>query len=311
MFIFAADMKSILQSKFVVYTISVISIVLWGMSYLWSNQLVRQHIPVEYIVCVRSLIAGVFLFLMNLVFKQKIRIYKKDWWRFLGLAICEPTIYFVLETYGIKLTESPTYSALVVSTSPIFSGIAGIMFFKEKLTKINILGIFICLAGLAMVVTHGDNTTGEYFVLGIILLFLSVIVEVGYAIFTKQLSSTYSSSVIVMYQFLIGGVMLLPIAATRGLANFDATLYMSWSVWKPILCLALLCSSVAFTMWAATIKNLGVAKASVFLAMIPVFTAILGVLTGTEFLCVLQWIGIAVAFCGLILTQYVKKESRV
>ena len=77
---------------------------------------------------------------------------------------------------------------------------------------------------------------------------------------------------------------------------------------KPLLGLSLLCSSVAFTMWAATIKNLGVAKASVFLAMIPVFTAILGVITGTETLEVLQWMGIAIAFVGLVLTQYVRKE---
>lgn len=299
-----------MQSKFVVYAISVISIVLWGMSYLWSNQLVRQNIPVEFIVCVRSLIAGAFLLLMNILFKQNLRIRKKDFWCFLALAICEPTVYFVLETYGIKLTESPTYSALVVSTSPIFSGIAGIIFFKEKLTKINFLGIFICLVGLAMVVSHGDDTKGEFFILGIILLFLSVIVEVGYAIFTKELSEGYTPAIIVMYQFLIGGVLLVPVAVLRGgMADIDVALYTSWNVIRPILCLSLLCSSIAFTMWAATIKNLGVAKASVFLAMIPVFTAILGVITGTEFLTVIQWIGIAIAFSGLILTQYVRKTS--
>ena len=111
-----------------------------------------------------------------------------------------------------------------------------------------------------------------------------------------------------MYQFLIGGVFLAPLAAFRMVPSFDISLYTSWSVLKPLLCLSLLCSSVAFTMWAATIKNLGVAKASVFLAMIPVFTAILGVITGTETLEVLQWMGIAIAFAGLVLTQYVRKE---
>lgn len=304
-------MGKFFQSKIVIYAISVISIVLWGSSYLWSNQLVKQNIPVEYIVCVRSLIAGACLFLCNKLFKQGIRIHKKDFGKFVGLALCEPTIYFVLETYGIKLTDSPTYSALVVSTSPIFSGIAGIMFFKEKLTKINILGIVICLIGLALVVTHGDKTCGEYFILGIVLLFLSVIVEVGYAIFTKELAENYSPSVIVMWQFLIGGLFLTPLAIFRTVPQFDTDLYLSWSVLKPLLCLALLCSSVAFTMWAATIKNLGVAKASVFLAMIPVFTAILGVITGTETLVILQWIGICIAFAGLVLTQYVKKGSGV
>ncbi len=300
-------MRDLLKSKLAIYTISVASIVLWGASYLFSNVLVHHGIAVEYIVCVRSLIAGLTLMCFNLAVGASIKIQKKDYKLFLYLALCEPVIYFVLETYGIKFTESPTYSALVVSTSPIFSGIAGILFCKEKLSKINILGIVVCLSGLALVVTQGDKSKGEFFVLGIILLFLSVLVEVGYAICTKKLSDLYRPAVIVMYQFIIGGIILIPIAFTRVSGDFNPAVYFSWPVIRSILFLALLCSSLAFTMWAATIKNLGVAKSSVFLAMIPIFTAIIGVLTGTECLLVIQWCGIAIAFCGLILTQYVKK----
>ena len=302
-------MRDLFKSKIVIYAISVISIVLWGASYLWSNVLVHHGIAVEYIVCVRSLIAGLTLMCFNLAIGASIKIKKRDLKFFIYLALCEPVIYFVLETYGIKFTESPTYSALVVSTSPIFSGIAGILFCQEKLSKVNILGIIICLAGLALVVTQGNKSRGEFFILGIILLFLSVIVEVGYAIFTKRLSDWYAPGIIVMYQFLIGGVILAPVAFLRVSCNFDAAVYFSWPVIRSILFLALLCSSVAFTMWAATIKNLGVAKSSVFLAMIPIFTAIIGVITGTECLLVIQWCGIAIAFCGLILTQYAKKSE--
>ena len=51
-------------------------------------------------------------------------------------------------------------------------------------------------------------------------------------------------------------------------------------------------------------------KASVFLAMIPVVTALLGFFMGREKLCPIQWTGVGVAFAGLILTQYVLKRNR-
>ena len=43
-----------------VYLLSLLSVVLWGMSYLWSDRLLAIGIPVEYIVFVRIFIAGLF-----------------------------------------------------------------------------------------------------------------------------------------------------------------------------------------------------------------------------------------------------------
>lgn len=301
-------MKRSLGGKLLVYIVSVVSIVLWGMSYIWSDQLLRLGIPVVYIVCIRSLVAGIVLMLLNLAMGHSIRIRKEDLPKFLLLAFCEPFIYFVCETYGIKLTESPTYSALVIATAPIFSVAAGVALFHERVNWVNIFGILVCLVGLG-IVTHGATSVGEHFVAGVLLLIVAVISEVGYASCTKALSSRYKPMVIVQYQFLIGGILLLPLFFTLGIKDYDAAVYMSWDVWKPILCLSILCSSIAFTLWASTIKNLGVAKASIFLAMIPVVTAVIGAILGTELLTTLQWTGIGIAFAGLVLTQYVKKRK--
>lgn len=299
-------MGDFLKRKPGVYLVSVLSIVLWGMSYIWSDRLMLMGIPVEYVVCVRSICAGLFLLLFCLATGRSIKVERRDIWLFALLSLFEPLIYFSCETYGILLTASPTYSALVIATAPIFSTVAGVLIFREKVTWVNVIGIIVCLAGLSVVTTY-SNGVGEHFVLGVVMLVVAVLSEVGYAVCTKKLSERYAPQVIVMYQFLVGGVFLLPLFFTRGLASFDASLYMSFEVWMPILCLALLCSSFAFTLWASTIKNLGVAKASVFLAMIPVITALAGYFTGREMLCTLQWTGIAVACTGLVLTQFAKK----
>ena len=121
--------------------------------------------------------------------------------------------------------------------------------------------------------------------------------------FTKSLSAHYAPSVIVMYQFLLGTVYFLPLLFTKGIRDFDAGLYLSWDVLYPTLSLALFCSATAFTSWAYAIKVLGVAKTSVFLAVVPLVTAVLAFLVGEETATGLQWMGLAIAMVGIYLTQ--------
>ena len=295
-------------SKILIYIASTFAITLWGMSYIWTDQLIAQNIPIFYFVFVRILMAGVVLFLFNTAYARIKRIQRQDLPKFLLLAFFEPFIYFICETYGLKLTGSPTLSAMVIATIPIFSIGAGIIFFREKINLVNIGGILLTLVGIVMVaMAHG--TLGENFIWGVVLLLLAVISEVGHASITKSLSGNYSSQIIVMYQFLIGAVYLLPLFLWKGLDNFDMEIYFDGDVWYPIICLAILCSSLAFSLWVSTIKNLGVAKSSIFSALIPVAAAISEWILGHEMLNQRQWIGIAISTVGVVLSQYTIKKS--
>ena len=289
--------------KVVVYVFTLIAISLWGLSYIWCDRLIALNIPVEFFLPMRILTAGLLLLVVNLVCGLSIRIRKADLTSFLLLALCEPFIYFFCETYGIKLTGSPTLSALVIATTPVVAVLAGFLFFHERVTWLNMAGILICLGGL-MLVTHARSATGRFFILGILVLLIAVFAEVGHASCTKSLTSGYAPSVVVMYQFLIGAVYFIPFFLTRGLETYDEALYFSWPVWRPILALAILCSSLAFSLMAYSIKHLGVGKSSIFLAMIPVATAVWGLILGDEQLRGLQWAGLGIACAGLILTQW-------
>jgi drug/metabolite transporter (DMT)-like permease len=141
------------------------------------------------------------------------------------------------------------------------------------------------------------------FWVGVGILFVAVISEVSQIAFTKSLSSTYSPSVIVMYQFLMGAVYFAPLLLTKGIRSFDAGVYLSWDVIYPTLSLALFCSATAFTSWAYAIKVLGVAKTSVFLAIVPLVTAVLAFLVGEETATGWQWVGLGIAMVGIYFTQ--------
>ena len=295
-------------SKILIYIASTFAITLWGMSYIWTDQLIAQNIPIFYFVFVRILMAGIVLFLFNTAYARIKRIQRKDLPKFLLLAFFEPFIYFICETYGLKLTGSPTLSAMVIATIPIFSIGAGILFFKEKVRAVNITGILLSLVGIVMV-AMSKGELGQNFVWGIILLLIAVISEVGHASITKSLAGIYSSQIIVMYQFLIGSVYLLPLFLWKGLDDFDPEVYLSADVWYPLICLAVLCSSLAFSLWVSTIKSLGVAKSSIFSALIPVAAAIIAWILGHEILNSRQWVGIVISTLGVVLSQYSAKKK--
>lgn len=297
-----------------VYLVSILSITLWGMSYLWTDQLLGKGVTVSYFIFIRILLAGVILLLFNIASGKSLKIKKKDLPKFLALALCEPFIYFIFESLGIRETGSPTISAMIIATIPIFSIGAGRLFFKEKITALNHVGIAISLGGIALVTLEQMNgaTEGQApnMLLGIVFLVIAVIAEVGHASITKSLSGNYDSPTIVMYQFLIGSIYLFPGFLYKGLEKFDATIYLSLDVWIPILCLALLCSSLAFSLWVSTIKSLGVAKSSVFSALIPVVAAVISASIGRDNMNLWQWAGVFISTIGVILSQHQPGKQR-
>ena len=294
--------------KSYIYIVSAFAIALWGMSYIWTDTLIAHDIPVFYFIFVRIFIAGFMLFLFNASSGKSMAIQKKDWPKFLALALCEPFIYFIFETYGLKFTGSPTISAMVIATIPIFSVGAGIVFFKEKINLINIAGILLSLVGIILV-AMAKGEVGEHLIIGILFLLVAVVAEVGHASLTKSLSGNYAAQVIVMYQFLIGSIYLLPLFLWNGLDGFNRELYFSAEVVYPIICLAVLCSSMAFSLWVSTIKVLGVAKSSIFSALIPVVAAMIAWALGHEILNLRQWGGIAISTLGVILSQYSGRKN--
>ena len=300
-------MPKVQPSRLLTYIASTFAITLWGMSYIWTDKLIGLGIPIFYFVFVRILLAGLVLFLFNTAYGRIKRIQRQDLPKYLLLAFFEPFIYFICETFGLKLTGSPTLSALVIATIPIFSIGAGMLFFKEKINIVNIIGILFSLIGIVMV-AMAKGELGEKFIWGVVLLLIAVIAEVGHASITKSLSGNYSSQIIVMYQFLIGSIYLFPLFLWKGTAGFDASIYFSPEVWYPLICLAILCSSLAFSLWVSTIKNLGVAKSSIFSALIPVAAAIRAWVLGHEMLNSRQWIGIGISTVGVILSQYTIKK---
>ena len=284
------------------YLLTILAIVLWGFSFVWTNDILQKGVPVFTFLFIRLALAGSLLFAFAKLTGKLQRIARKDIKFLILMAFFEPFIYFIGETYGIKATDSAVLSAVIIATIPIASLFVEKMFYKVPYTIYKVFGTAITLPGIVMVIMkNGESTSVDHY-WGIALLFLAVAGATGYSSVVRKLSGNYNSITITTYQFVIGAAFFLPFFLGWGLDGVNSTLF-STEVMVPLLSLAVLCSCVAFLFWVNAIKNLGMTRTNIFSALIPAVSAVGAAMLGQEEITLISVIGIAVVTAGVIIAQ--------
>ena len=292
------------------YLAILVTVFFWGMSFLWSDAVLDQNVPVFTFIFTRMVLAATCLTLFSLLTGRLQRIRKGDLKWFAAMTAFEPFLYFLGETFGLKITGSPTLCSVIIATIPVFTLIVGQIFFKEKLSTLNRIGIFVAVAGVIGFILIGGSLHTQY-LYGIAVLFLAVIGSTGYtAICKKLIDKGYNAFSIVTWQFILAvGFFLVPFLI------FDASTwtpaYLAWPVLKPILELAVLCSGVAFVLYAACVDHIGMTRTVVFLPLVAIVSAVASLVMGQDTIKPLQMVGIVVAMAGVVMAQYTKPETTV
>lgn len=284
------------------YTLTILAIILWGFSFVWTNDIIQKGIPVFTFLFIRLALAGSLLFAFAKITGKLQKIAKKDVKYLILMAFFEPFIYFIGETYGIKATDSAVLSAVIIATIPIASLFVEKIFYKVPYTVYKVLGTALTLPGIVMVIMKSGESTSVGHYWGIALLFLAVAGATGYSSVVRKLSGNYNPVTITTYQFVIGAAFFLPFFLGWGLDGVNSTLF-SREVMVPLISLAVLCSCVAFLFWVSSIKDLGMTRTNIFSALIPAVSAVGAAMLGQEEITLMSAIGIAVVTAGVIIAQ--------
>ena len=279
---------------------------LWGMSFVWTSIVLDYYQPVT-IIFLRLLISTIFLFSWVRIFQKKEKIDRKDYKLFFISALLNPFIYFLGENYGVKFT-SPTISAVVIATIPLFASVVAYLKLKEKLTWINIVGVVISFAGILIMLLN-KNLQIEASPRGVLALMIAVFSAVGYVIYLKILSARYSPFFIIAVQNIIGLIYFLPVFFIFDFKRFISVKPDS-SVIASLIALAVFCSSFAFVAFTIATREIGVSKANVFANLIPVFTGVFSFLVIGEELNLQKVLGIVIVVGGLFFSQ-IKKPLQI
>jgi len=288
-----------MKSNIRIYGGIFLAMIFWSFSFIWFKIANETFRPVT-IVFMRLIIAIIILTTYLYLKKKFVKIRKEDRKLFLMLAVFEPFLYFLGESFGLTYV-SATVGSVIISTIPVIATIGAWLIFRERLRIINYAGIIISFTGvLIFVLNKGGGLT--FNVKGLALLLLAVFSATGYNLTLSRLVGNYGPVFIVNVQNIIGAILFLPVFLISELKYFPSGSFEPRS-FLPVLELAFFASCGAFILFAFSMRHMGVTKANVFTNFIPVFTAIFSFFILGDKLTAQNIAGMIIVIAGLIMSQ--------
>ncbi len=271
----------------------------WGLSYIWSKIVFEYYSPLTTVI-LRLLLSSVILLAYITLLRKAQKVKREHIGLFFLSALFNPFLYFMGESYGLQLV-SPTISAVIISTIPLFTPIIAYLFFREKLSVLNIFGLIISFFGI-MLMLIGKDFSFKAEPLGILYLFGGVFAAIVYTVILKKLTRYYSPLCIITYQNIIGVFYFLPFFLLFHYQDF-IQVRMDTRLITSLLQLAIFASSIAFIFYTIAVRNLGMSKANIYTNLIPVTSAIASYFILQEMFDFYKILGILVAISGVLLSQ--------
>lgn len=215
--------------------------------------------------------------------------------------------YNVFFFAGLK-TITASRASIIIAMNPILIALFAHAFFKEKLTRVNVIGILLSVSGAIVVITQGRPLAilqeglgaGELYILG------CVASWVLYSLIGKKAMKGMSPITAVTYSCLIGGILLFFPACIEGMLS-DMARYRTVD-WLGIFYLGFFGSVLGFTWYYEGIQKIGASKASVFINFVPVSAVILAYLILKERLDLSLITGAIMVISGAYLTNRKRQD---
>ncbi|MBN1116302.1 MAG: DMT family transporter [Bacteroidales bacterium] len=281
------------------YFFLVLAMICWGLSFVWYKLALVHFRPIS-LVLARLIFSFPLLMLSALLMKRLNKINRKDIPNFMLLALFEPFLYFMGESFGMQYVSS-TVASILIATIPIFTSVLAYFIYKEKLTANNYFGVMLSFAGV-LIVIFADSRGFSASWLGILLMLVAVFSGMWYGFSIKRIGGKYNSLTIVSVQNLIGTIYFLPFFF---IFDFNEVISKKWTfeMLLPMLYLSLFASTIAYIGFIQGLRKLGVSKATVFANFIPVFTAVFAFFILGEPITFFKIAGIILVIAGLIMAQ--------
>ncbi|TVR59291.1 MAG: EamA family transporter, partial [Spirochaetaceae bacterium] len=169
------------------YLALVLTMVLWGNSFVATKFILETLSPVQYIF-VRFALAAL-LFIPVLILSRPRRLTFRQHRSLMLVALFEPGLYFLFETYGLRLTTASSAS-LIIACIPAFVALTAGVVLRERLSRRAWIGIVVSIIGVvAIAILDGAQEAAAGSIPGNLLVLGSVFAATGYIIVARKVSS--------------------------------------------------------------------------------------------------------------------------
>jgi drug/metabolite transporter (DMT)-like permease len=249
----------------------------------------------------RVIVATALLWVLYLFAKDKKKIEKKHYGRFILCSVLGISLNQLLFIKGLSLTYS-IHASLLILTTPILITFIAAWLLKERLTANKIIGLVLGVSGAMVLILARDRTgnPGDVF-WGDILIILNAISYTFYFVLVKPLLVEYNPVMVIRIIFTIGLVTLLPFC-------WSELVQIQWNTFgtKEFVLLGsitVLGTFCAYLFNIYGIKVLGASTAGAYIYSQPLFAAIIAIGFLGETIALYKIIAAVLIFTGVFLAN--------
>ncbi len=222
-------------------------------------------------------------------------------------------LFSICMLYGISLTSAVS-AGVIMAAIPAAVALISWIFLRERISGRVLLAIACAALGiglLALAPAHGqahptapasDGVPASMPWLGNTLIFCAVLCEAFYAVIGKSLTGKLGPRRISSLINLWGFVLTTPFGIWFALSFAFGSVRPA--LWGLLVVYALAASIWTVWLWMTGLRNVPASQAGVFTVMLPVSTALVGVLVLGEKLSTLQLVAFAAALLGVLLATW-------
>ena len=289
------------------YFLLLINTIVWGAAAPIVKPALSFITPEQFLFY-RFLLASVLSFPIVIMLFRRSPLSPSELAKVVLLELVGTTLILWLTYQSLKLT-SASEASIIYSTAPIFVTLSGILFLKERETKIEWIGLGLALFG-TLVVTAEPFIRSPSLIfsgskLGNLLMLTQNIVWAGYLVAAKRFYRRRSKLLVTGVSLWVGAVsfFLLSLSAGNAFSTISSHLAIP-SVLFAIVYMAIFGSIIGATTYLVGQNLIEISEASSFTYLQPVVAIPLSVLWLKESLSPITVVGIVIIAMGVYLSEF-------
>jgi len=275
----------------------ILTAIIWGSALVVTKSLLQEIGPFTAAV-LRFFIAWVIL--APFAFRQGYRLSLAVRPTFLLFGLTGIALYIAMTNVGLVYTAASS-AALVQAAIPAVTTLLSVLLLKERVSRLQLLGIGLSIAGLLLVTGINMHQTGSAPLVGNLFIFGGVLAWAVYTVQGKKLVSTFPWLVITTASISAGMLLLLPFAIgelwLQGMPHLRADGLFE------LLYLGAASSALGYALWNYGLRFLDASEAAPYINLIPVVGLLLSVILLHEPLSLIQAAGGALTLFGVWLSN--------
>jgi drug/metabolite transporter (DMT)-like permease len=230
----------------------------------------------------------------------------KDWLRFLLLGVLGQVVAQLFITWGLRFS--------LMLTLPIATTVMAYFLLGETMSRIRWISFALAIAGVVEcsgVDWKELDLTRKGYLLGNVLIFISVCGSGFYNVYSKKLLERYTPLQVLLYSYYFVSVVLMSITVCVEPAAFHQISSYTAKTWIGIGLLAVFQYCLSMVIFLTVLTRLDATQASLSNYMIPFFGLVIAALVLHEKLTVFMILGgILVLLSTLLITVYEEHQKK-